>query len=155
MTATARAATFRTGHVGLNVSDLPRARQFYQQVFGFEVLGESTESGKAFAFLGYGTTIVLTLWRQSTGGFAQDRPGLHHLSFQVDSIDQVKEAEKRVRAQGARIHHGGSVPHAEGRDSGGLFFEDPDGIRLEIFTATGVGGTVAAPHGAAPTCGFF
>jgi hypothetical protein len=52
------------------------------------------------------------------------------------------------------IHHGGIVPHAEGRSSGGLFFEDPDGIRLEIFTATGVGDHVA-PHGAAPTCGFF
>jgi lactoylglutathione lyase len=154
-TATATGTAFRTGHVGLNVSDLPRARQFYQQVFGFEVLGESTGGDKAFAFLGFGTTIVLTLWRQSTGGFALDRPGLHHLSFQVDSIDQVKGAETRVRALGARIHHGGIVPHAEGRDSGGLFFEDPDGIRLEIFAASGAGGTAAAPHGAAPTCGFF
>lgn len=151
---TATAAAFKTGHVGLNVSDLPRARQFYQQVFGFEVLGESTEDDKAFVFLGSGAAIVLTLWRQSSGAFVKDRPGLHHLSFQVDSIDQVKEAEERVRALGARIHHGGVVPHAEGRDSGGVFFEDPDGIRLEIFAATGAG-TGLAPHGTAPTCGFF
>lgn len=152
MTATATA--FKTGHVGLNVSDLGRAKQFYQDVFGFEVLGESTQPDKSFAFLGTGSSIVLTLWQQSSGGFTKDRPGLHHLSFQVENIDQVKEAEGRVRKLGAKIHHGGVVAHAEGRESGGLFFEDPDGIRLEIFAATGAGQN-PAPHGAAPTCGFF
>lgn len=145
---------FKTGHVGLNVSDLVRARQFYQGIFGFELMGESTGPERAFAFLGSGSTIVLTLWQQSFGGFSTDRPGLHHLSFQVDTIEQVKEAEIRVRQLGAKIHHGGIVPHAEGRDSGGLFFEDPDGIRLEIFAAAGAA-QGAAPHGAAPTCGFF
>jgi len=154
MTATAAATAFKTGHVGLNVSDLARTKKFYQEIFGFEVLGESVGGDKVFAFLGSGPTIVLTLWQQSSGAFAKDRPGLHHLSFQVDSIDRVREAEARVRALGARIHHGGVVPHAEGRDSGGLFFEDPDGIRLEIFAPSGAG-QVAAPHGSAPTCGFF
>ncbi len=152
MTATTTA--FKTGHVGLNVSDLARARQFYQDVFGFEVISESTQPDKSFAFLGSGGGIVLTLWKQSSGGFTRDRPGLHHLSFQVESIEQVKEAEDRVRKAGGKIHHGGVVAHAEGRDSGGLFFEDPDGIRLEIFAPTGAGQS-PAPHGAAPTCGFF
>lgn len=148
-------AVFRTGHVGLNVSDLPRAREFYRQVFGLEVLGESADVSRSWAFLGRGSEVVLTLWRQSGGTFATDRPGLHHLSFQVDTVEQVQETERRVRALGARIHHGGVVPHAEGRDSGGIYFEDPDGIRLEVFAGSGVGQLAAAPHGAAPTCGFF
>ena len=152
-TATAT-MTLTTGHIGLNVSDLARARDFYRAIFGFEVLAESSEPGREFVFLGQPGVIVLTLWRQSSGAFAKDRPGLHHLSFQVDSIDRVREAERRLLERGAVIHHGGIVPHAEGRSSGGLFFEDPDGIRLEIFTATGVADH-AAPHGAAPTCGFF
>ncbi|MES2462541.1 MAG: VOC family protein, partial [Armatimonadota bacterium] len=37
--------------------------------------------------------------------------------------------------------------------SGGLFFEDPDGTRLEIYAPSGVEGTV--PTSGAPTCGFF
>jgi len=155
MTTTATATmAFATGHIGLNVSDLARARDFYRAIFGFEVLSESSEPGREFVFLGQPGVIVLTLWRQSSGAFAKDRPGLHHLSFQVDSIDRVREAERRLLERGAVIHHGGIVPHAEGRSSGGVFFEDPDGIRLEIFTSTGVGDH-AAPHGAAPTCGFF
>ena len=32
-----------TGHVGLNVSDLDRSKQFYREVFGFQVAGESQD----------------------------------------------------------------------------------------------------------------
>ncbi len=145
----------RTGHVGLNVSDLSRSREFYRQALGLEVLGESADAARSWAFLGHGANVMLTLWRQSSGSFPTDRPGLHHLSFQVDSVEQVREAEQRLRTLGARIHHGGIVPHAEGRDSGGIFFEDPDGIRLEVFASTGAAAQGTAPHGAAPTCGFF
>jgi lactoylglutathione lyase len=151
---TAIATPFTTGHVGLNVSDLARSIRFYQDVFGFDVIGESKEPGREFAFLAHGKTLVLTLWRQSAGAFVKDRPGLHHLSFQVESVDQVKAAERQLRALGAVIHHGGIVPHREGADSGGVFFEDPDGIRLEIFAQTGAADN-PAPHAGAPTCGFF
>lgn len=140
---------FATGHVGLNVADLDRSVDFYGQVFGFDV----KQRGDGFAFLGDEERLVLTLWRQSDGAFATDRPGLHHLSFEVGSVDEVRAAEERVRAAGVRLHHDGIVPHGEGASSGGIFFEDPDGIRLEIFTGAGVHGS--APSGAAPTCGFF
>jgi catechol 2,3-dioxygenase-like lactoylglutathione lyase family enzyme len=148
------ASPFVTGHVGLNVADLGRSIAFYQQVFGFELKGRSDQTGRAYAFLGNGDTLVLTLWQQSSGQAIRDRPGLHHLSFQVPSLAAVKAAEEQVRAAGATIHHGGIVPHREGATSGGLFFEDPDGIRLEIFAPDGAG-VSAAPHGHAPTCGFF
>ena len=52
-------------HVGLNVRDLPRSTRFYQQVFGFELLGESAEPGRAYAFLGRDGELILTLWPQS------------------------------------------------------------------------------------------
>lgn len=143
-----------TGHVGLNVTDLARSTRFYRELLGFDLAAESRASGREYAFLAREGRIVLTLWRQSEGTAATDRPGLHHLAFQVDSIEQVRAAADRVKALGAVIHHGGIVPHREGGASGGLFFEDPDGIRLEIYAASGAGGP-PAPHGDAPTCGFF
>jgi catechol 2,3-dioxygenase-like lactoylglutathione lyase family enzyme len=152
--ATATAARLDTGHVGLNVTDLSRSTRFYREVLGLELAGESTTPGQEYAFLARNGRLLLTLWRQSSGVAATDRPGLHHLAFQVESIEQVREAEQRLQARGAVIHHGGIVPHREGGESGGLFFEDPDGIRLEIYAPTGAGGR-AAPHGDAPTCGFF
>ncbi|SEM53953.1 VOC family protein [Nonomuraea pusilla] len=145
---------FKTGHIGLNVTDLDRSKAFYGRVFGFTVLGESREDGRRYAFLGQDGTLVLTLWEQSRGAFATGLPGLHHLSFQVADLAAVRAAETVVKELGARVHHDGVVPHREGAASGGLFFEDPDGIRLEIF-APDAAGDRPAPSGSAPTCGFF
>jgi lactoylglutathione lyase len=150
----AHVAVPATGHIGLNVSQLDRSIDFYREVFGFDLIRRSIDAARPYAFLGHNGAIVLTLWQQSGGAFAAERPGLHHLSFQAASLDDVRQAEARVRGLGARLHHDGIVAHAEGADSGGLFFEDPDGIRLEIFVGQGVAGS-PVPHADGPTCGFF
>lgn len=145
---------YTTGHIGLNVTDLPRSKRFYQDVFDFDLAGESNKEGRAFAFLTQNNVIVLTLWQQSEGAFPTDRPGLHHLSFQVDSIERVKEVEQRLRKLGATIHYGSVTAHFEGADSGGVYFDDPDGIRLEVFAPIGASQS-PAPISGAPACGFF
>jgi catechol-2,3-dioxygenase len=151
---TTQSRGFQTGHVGLNVSDLERSKQFYRQVFGFEVMGESRKDGRRFLFLGEGTNLVLTLWQQASGRFEKQRPGLHHLSFQVRAIEQVREVEQKLRGLNVPLLYDGIVPHAEGAQSGGIFFEDPDGIRLELYAPDGAG-SYAAPTPDAPSCGFF
>ncbi|MER6401824.1 VOC family protein [Kitasatospora sp. NPDC059973] len=149
-------STLQTGHIGLNVTDLDRSTAFYRSVLGLELVKEGTDPERRFAFLGRDGRLVITLWQQSAGTFATAAPGLHHLSFQVDSLDEVRAAERLLRELGAGFAHDGVVPHSEGAASGGIFFTDPDGIRLEIFTPQGVDATGAtAPTGAAPTCGFF
>ena len=152
--AIAAGTRLEVGHVGLNVTDLARSTGFYREALGLDLAGESRSAGREYAFLAREGRLLLTLWRQSGGTTPADRPGLHHLAFQVESIEQVREAEDRLKALGAVIHHGGIVPHGEGGDSGGLFFEDPDGIRLEIYATTGAGDR-PAPHTDGPTCGFF
>jgi catechol 2,3-dioxygenase-like lactoylglutathione lyase family enzyme len=146
--------SFQTGHVGLNVTDLDKSKEFYTRVFGFTVAGESQEDGRRYAFLTQDGTLVLTLWQQSAGRFEAGRPGLHHLSFQVADLDAVRRAETVIREIGATLYHDGVVPHREGASSGGVFFADPDGIRLEIFAPDGAGDR-PAPSSDAPTCGFF
>jgi catechol 2,3-dioxygenase-like lactoylglutathione lyase family enzyme len=151
------AASFRlrTGHVGLNVSDVARSRDFYAAALGLHVQDESQEDGRRFAFLGDDERLVLTLWEQSDGPFSPATPGLHHLSFEVDDIADVEAAERRVRALGAELLYDGIVPHGEGASSGGIFFADPDGIRLEIYAGQGAAEHAPAPTPGAPSCGFF
>ena len=142
-----------TGHVGINVTNLERASNFYSAALGLTRTGGSDEAPRRYAFLGDGSRLVLTLWEQSAGRFDAARPGLHHLSFQLASIDEVRAAEKRLLGLGTTFVYDGVVPHSEGSDSGGIFFEDPDGTRIELFTTSGVAGSKAP--GDAPSCGFF
>ncbi len=146
--------TLQTGHVGLNVSDLDRSRDFYQRMLGLQVVKEGTDAAQRFAFLARDGRLVVTLFQQSSGVFDTATPGLHHLSFQVESMDEVRAAEEVARELGAPMFHEGIVAHSEGASSGGIFFADPDGIRLEIFAPTGAEES-PAPSGEAPTCGFF
>ncbi|MFI9409395.1 VOC family protein [Nocardia gamkensis] len=153
MTAIA-APQLATGHIGLNVSDLDRSVDFYRRALGFEQLAVSADDRRRWAFLGADGKLVVTLWEQSDGAFSAETPGLHHLSFQVDSIDQVRAVERVLRELSVAFAHDGVVAHGEGVASGGIFFTDPDGIRLEVYAPSGAE-SAPAPSGAAPTCGFF
>ncbi|MEU3835932.1 VOC family protein [Streptomyces microflavus] len=149
-----KAKNLRTGHIGLNVTDLDRSIAFYREVFDFEVLGEGKDGDRRWAFLGRDSRLVVTLWQQSEGSFAPALPGLHHLSFQVDTVEEIRATEEVLRSLGADFAYDGVVPHGETGTSGGIFFTDPDGIRLEIYAATGAD-PAHAPTSGAPTCGFF
>jgi lactoylglutathione lyase len=147
-------AMLQMGHVGLNVSDLERSKKFYRELLGFELMMESEERGRRFALLGKGPQVLLTLWEQARERYAPAPAGLHHLSFQAEHLDEVRAAEKKLAAGGVRFHYSGVVPHLDGAASGGIYFHDPDGIRLEIFAPTGAEG-LPAPVAGAPSCGFF
>ena len=154
MTSTRTLTSLQTGHVALNVSDLARSQSFYERVFGLQEVKSGSDAARPWVFLGRDGRLVLTLFEQSTGAFDTATPGLHHLSFQVGDVEQVKAAETVVRALNAPIFHDGLVAHQQGADSGGLFFADPDGIRLEIYAPRGLADS-PAPSGDEPTCGFF
>ncbi|HUG84880.1 MAG TPA: VOC family protein [Euzebya sp.] len=129
MTTTAPQQTLTSGHVGIN-------------------------GDQRYAFLGSGGTLLVTLWEQSQGVFDAGLPGLHHLALQVPDAEAVTAAQQRLRDAGATFLHDGVRAHAEGGDSGGIWFTDPDGTRLEVYTSAGLTGVASATPGA-PTCGFF
>lgn len=146
--------TFTTGHVGLNVANIDRSVDFYCDVFGWKVLEEGGNGDQRFAFLGESDDLLVTLWQQANQRFDTARAGLHHLAFEVKTVAEVQEAEARVRKHETRLYHDGVVRHDERGASGGIFFEDPDGTRLEIYAESGVD-DAPVPSGAAPACGFF
>jgi catechol 2,3-dioxygenase len=121
----------KIGHVVLMVSDLQRSTEFYTGVLGFQVSDVYPEDmmpgGMVFLRCNpdhHGIALV--------GGAAgpSTRRELHHLAFEVGTLDEVFRARKRLRECGATIVF-------EGRRRAGVQiaveFLDPDGHNLEIY----------------------
>jgi catechol 2,3-dioxygenase-like lactoylglutathione lyase family enzyme len=121
----------RLGHVVLQVSDLERSLLFYTQVLGFkvtEIYSEDLQPG-GFAFLRCGNdhhTVALV----GGGTGRSQHKELHHMAFEVASVDEVFTVRERLREHGATITF-------EGRRRAGcqiaVEFLDPDGHCLEVY----------------------
>jgi catechol 2,3-dioxygenase len=121
----------KIGHVVLNVSDVVRSTRFYVDILGFEVSDiyprDMVPGGMVFMRCNadhHGVALV--------GGLhgAPGNADLHHLAFEVASLDEVVRARDHLRRHGVTVDF-------EGRRRAGcqiaVEFRDPDGHRLEIY----------------------
>ena len=91
----------RLGHVQLRVSDLSRARMFYERLLGWPV----REGGPGIAFLGPGPDhhqLALLDVREGAP-FAADTGGLSHVAFEVESRDALVEIYRRLSRRGVSV----------------------------------------------------
>lgn len=128
-------------HLRLTVTDVERSRQFYTGLLGFDVAVESPPpddptAAETFKILFGGIVMVranllmgLRPMAPSGDRFDADRVGLDHLSFSVDSRDDLEHAVKLFDEAGVTHGQITSLP-SFGIDV--LSFEDPDGVQLEL-----------------------
>jgi catechol 2,3-dioxygenase-like lactoylglutathione lyase family enzyme len=121
----------KIGHVALRVRDLDRSAQFYTQVLGFQVsdVYASDMLPGGVVFLRCNTDhhgIALF----PAGADPEPDAGLHHVAFEVPTLDEVVRARDHLRAHDVPIDF-------EGRRRAGcqiaVEFRDPDGHSLEIY----------------------
>jgi lactoylglutathione lyase len=129
------AGAIALGHIGLNVSDIEISKMFYQEIFGLRVVNESLEFPFEYASLARDGVIVLTLWEHATKRLKMNRPGLHHLAFEADSIEEVNRTKGLLENLGGRWGEGAQL-YPEIPKSDAIHFEDPDGIRIEVYYRT-------------------
>lgn len=116
-------------HLALTVTDVERARAFYSDIVGLQVV--ATVEPKVFLSNG---TMLLALGpapnRPIAGDrFDENRVGLDHISFGVGSRADLERASRYLSERG--------VPHGEIKDLDGfrisvLAFRDPDNIQVEL-----------------------
>ncbi len=129
--------TRSVAHVRLTVTDIERSRQFYESVFGWGVLIELPDKAdeatrEALGFL-YGGVIydlggmLVGLRPVASDRFDENRAGLDHLAFRLDSKAELDAAADHLDAVG--------VEHEPVKDIGPMYileFRDPDNIALEL-----------------------
>ncbi|WP_300604647.1 VOC family protein [Trebonia sp.] len=116
-------------HITLNVTDLPRARAFYEGVLGFEV--DQDFPGRKLR-LRVGESRARLVLRPPPGDvdadrFTEYRIGLDHVSFGGSRAD-LDQMASALAAAGvpADLEHDPLGPAV-------LCFRDPDNIALEFF----------------------
>lgn len=122
-------------HAGLAVTDLDRSLEFYCGVLGMELVEDYTGSdGVRLVFVRAGSHEFELLELPGLSGQAPappaDRPGIRHISFLVDNIEQqvadlTAKGVKFTSETGAHVLPRGPVKY--------IYFEDPDGIPLELL----------------------
>lgn len=121
----------RIGHVLLKVADVERSKEFYTKVLGFELVEEDPAHGGVFMTLGEdGHTLDLSPVDDpaSAPPVSPNRLGVHHIAFQVDSSEALKDAYFNLQEQGVEVVR--AVDHVSQKS---IYFDDPDGNRLEIY----------------------
>jgi lactoylglutathione lyase len=129
---TPKTGTIALGNIGLNVSDLDISEAFYQEVFGLRVAEESLQLPRRFASMARGGKTVLTLWEHGGGQLEQCRQGLHHLTFEANSIEEVNRTKGILDNLGARWFEAGGL-HNDGSRTAAIYFADPDGTRIKVY----------------------
>jgi len=129
-------------HVRLTVTDIGRSRAFYEDVFGlpiaYELPADADEETRQQLWFLFGGVIyrvgnsLLGLRPAGVDSFAENRTGLDHVSFAVDSRAALADAASMLDDRG--IAHGGIKDIGTGYI---LEFRDPDNIALELFAPKG------------------
>ncbi len=121
-------------HVEVYVSDLSRSSEFwgwFLEELGYEPY-QDWEDGKSWRSGDTYLVFVQTRERFLEAGYQRCRIGLNHLAFHAHSADQVDRLTDALRNRGVRILYEDRHPHAGGKQHYGVYFEDPDRIKVEL-----------------------
>ncbi len=114
------------GHIVLKVSDLARARTFYEELLGFRVVG----SRPGMLFLRCSEQHHdLALLAVPFGARSEERHlGLFHFALAVPTYEDLLEAYRFLAAHEVPIL--GAADHLVSKS---FYFEDPDGNEIELY----------------------
>jgi catechol 2,3-dioxygenase-like lactoylglutathione lyase family enzyme len=120
-------------HIYVTVSDMARSEAFYDRAMTALGFRKSTFAIDGDRHVQYYNRHFGFVIRPARTASRHDpyAPGLHHFCLRVDSIADVEAAAAALRAAGIEATESARYPQYSD-DYWATFFDDPDGVRLEI-----------------------
>jgi catechol 2,3-dioxygenase len=117
----------RVAHVVINVSDVDDSVDFYSKNQGMEVMVNDSERG--MAFLSFGTQHHDIALFRARGEASHGTIGMNHFAMVAEGgIDELKAIHSKLLENEVDV-----VWTADHGMTRSVYFNDPDGNRLEIF----------------------
>jgi catechol 2,3-dioxygenase-like lactoylglutathione lyase family enzyme len=127
--------SYTVSHFEIRARDQEAMEKFYTEVLGFivsdrGVLNAGPMQGRELIFLSHSPEehhqiVLIPSDVTDQGG------GIGHVAFRVDSLDEVRRVYEKVR----NLPHARPEPVSHG-NTWSVYFRDPEGNRIEIFTQT-------------------
>jgi len=118
----------KVGHVVLGVRDPQRSIKFYTEALGMELVNVLEEMQMAFLSFGerdHDIAVIKVPDDQPVGS-----SGLAHTALEIEGgQEQLRELYQRLKSYGAKVEF--TADHVLTKS---VYFFDPDGNRLEIFS---------------------
>jgi catechol 2,3-dioxygenase-like lactoylglutathione lyase family enzyme len=142
----------RIKHIALSTQDPEKTAKFYVDVFGLKQIGRVDHPAVSGFFLSDGelNLAVLKFKNDAVAGAerGKDFSGLHHIGFQVDSLEEI--AERLAAAGSARrddVNDALGVGQGDKRYANvEVKYSGPDGVMVDVSETGWVGASGFRPH---------
>ena len=122
-------------HLAFITPDLPGTIRFYRDLLGMQLFAGVGHDGYRHYFFRFGDNQVAffeyagaSTMEKKFPGVPTDKPlGFDHVSFTVDTVEDLFAFKDRLEAAGVQVH--GAVDHGF---IWSIYFYDPNGIPLEL-----------------------
>ncbi|MBC2268399.1 hypothetical protein HCB38_11290 [Listeria sp. FSL L7-0083] len=123
-------------HVEIYVANIEKSRLFWSELLeelSYE-LNQTWDEGFSYKF---GETYLVFVQAEEpflAEGYHRKRIGLNHLAFHGGTKERVDAFRAKLKAKGIKLLYEDKFPFAGSKNHYAVFFEDPDGLKVEICT---------------------
>jgi glyoxylase I family protein len=124
-------------HIALSTQDVEGTARFYIEVFGMTEVGKIDDPGTRGCFLTDGdiNLAILNFKNDTAAGVERGQAwcGIHHIGFQVESLDAIREQLAQAGSQRREdVERALGVSGRQAHGNVELKYTGPDGIMLDV-----------------------
>lgn len=121
-------------HIEIYVRDIKNSKKFYSfllEYLGYEIYQQWT-GGFSYKKGDFYIVFVQVKEKYLKEGYNRCHIGLNHLAFSVNNIEKINLLRENLKKKNIKLLYDNRFPYAGGEHHYALYFEDLEGIKIEV-----------------------